>query len=718
MARYRNHPPTLDSGSGVWVLPFGKGMSISATDVGSVSPSLSGELGDLLIEFAAGVQRASVYGPDHGAVLDSARAFVARNASRRLEFGVLSIASAGGRLIVETRPSAQLVRRLGGVATGLEHPLLGALAERLELHDVFAIDIAEDVTDGEIAEILGILSTDPAVSGRPLGQLDEDLRERLPHIRVHRGDGMPDRAALPDLEQDDQLWGSFARTVLAIPDVYEERDYSPREVASAMCARANNPDFWPAVLDRLEPIALHLGQTGPLDSIDLARALSDVLRRLDPDTRRLLLSMGDDRELRNRVITELANALDPDVVFELIQSAAAEESAGISNWMLRLLSKIARYAQADDGAVRGMSDVSLREQVRRLVSDWNLDNTNPKDYEQTLLQSVAAPVPDRGRSGAARGSITGIAPTRLVTMGLEIDSDSPTVWHAVDRGILHGNVSDLATVLQRCSHSPLAERIWQRLTQRPVLLKLVQEESPDWELLDWIIPRSGPDGADIVLDRLMASDSLAIRRRLFDYLVNLGPVAGERAVRCLAGREDTPWYVARNVLALISMLESRPAKFDPSEYLGHERPQVRLEAIRACLGDPTTRDEALVRALADDDSRIVALGVVDAVASSPPEAERRLEEIAVGGDKSEFAEFRTHAIRALAARGSDRAREVLLEIAAPRRRGVRRLLPAPSPEFLAAVRGLRQAWPEDERTGDVLRLARESDDARIREAAS
>ncbi len=693
-------------------------MSTQTVDARQARPSLSGELSDLLIEFAAGLQRACVYGPRHPAVTEAAESFVARNSGRRRDRGTLSIAAAGGHLIVELRSATQLIRRLSGVATGLEHPLLGALAERLSAHEVFAIDIAEGVTSQETAAILCFLATDPAKTNRPLGREDDEALAALPNLRIHRGSSGPLRAPT-DPEEDARLWTALARTALAIPETYEDRPYSAAEVASAISARAGNPEFQSRVADGVGKIATHLGKAGPLESLDLARAFSDLFRQLDGDTLRILLSMSGDEGLRARLLHDVAGSLDVDVVLELIRAAAEDEVNDISRWMLRLLTKLARHADTESGATATLSDAALREQIRELVSGWELENPNPEDYEESLVRSMTSS--DRSAEADATrlgAEVTRVAAAQIVTIALEAGIDAPPVWRAVDEMIQERRISELADKLANARDPGLAERVWDRLADRPVLQWLVQEEEPDWEVLDQILPRAGLAAADPLLDRLMAAESLTVRRRLFDRLVGLGPGVGEPAVRCLGRPQETPWYVLRNVLSLLAMLDSWPADFDPWRLTEHPNAQVRLEAIKICLRAPEMREAAIVNALGDPTSRIVALGIVEAENGCPAEAQSHLLDIAVAGDEGEFSEFRSHAIRALTCLGSDRAREALLQITALRRRGLRRSLPDPTPALLAAIRGLATSWPEDPRVQEVIGIARDSKDPGIRQAAS
>lgn len=691
----------------------------SDTAVAERYASVSGELTDLLIELAYGLRRACVYGPHNPAVVEAATSFVARFSGRRGDRGTLSIAVAGSHLIVEVRPIVMLTRRFSGVTTGLEHPLLGALADRLAQHEVGEIVLAEGVTPKEIASILGFLSTDPTRTGRPLGQEDDEALSSIPNIRIHR-DATPRDTAMSgdapsgDPEHDAQLWSALARAALGIPeDDEEDRTYKPSEVATAIAARSGNPAFDRRIAAQALAVSSSLGAAGPLESVDLARRFSDVLRRLDRPTLRVLLAMSGDSRLRQEFLRDAASSLDVDVVFELVHAAGEDEGSDISRWMLRLLSKLARHAQAEDGPVAHRSDAALREQIRTLLSGWQLDNPNPEDYEDALtrLSSVSGegPETDTVRSG--------VDATRTLAVALEVGVDGPAVRQAVDEMVATGRIGEVAVHLDRAPDRNLAEMLWTRLADRTVLYRLIEEEEPDWEVIDLVLPHAGMEAAEPLLDRLAEADSLTIRRRLFDRLLGLGSGVGRPAVRCLGEPDGTPWYVLRNVLSLLAMLETWPEGFDPWDLTEHENPQVRLEAVKLCLRIPSTRARAIVRAIGDENTRIAALGVVEAESGCPAEAETLLVSIALAEDGA-MSEFRTHSIRALTRLGSPAALEALLEIAAPRRRGLRRALPDETPELLAALRGLSSGWSSDPRAQEVLSTARASGSMKIKEAAS
>jgi len=680
--------------------------------------AISGEVSDLLIELASGLKRACVFGARNPAVQEAATSFVERFSGRRGSKGALSIAVAGSNLIVEVRPAGELRRRFGGVTTGREHPLLGALADRLTKHETGEIILAENVTPQEIAAVLGFLSTDPAQTGRPLGREGDEKLRSVPNIRIHRGLATLELShesedATPDAEEDEKLWAEFAAAALGIPESELTGSITPAAIASALGGRSGNGAFDRRVTAHLQAISSRLARAGPLESTELARRFSDVLRRLDRDTIRILLAMSGDLDLQSGFLSASVTVLDIDVVFELLHAAAGAEDSQISRWMLRLLSKLARHAQESDGAVAHRSEESLREQFRALITGWDLDTPNPDDYEEALTHLSAA----RAEKPSAQTARTQVPARCIVELALEVGRDGLPLRSAVEDMIAAGEVATLTDHLTRAPDEDLARLLWARLAERPILYRLIEDDDPDWDVIDLVLPHAGVTAAEPLLDRLAEADQIVLRRRVFDRLIALGPAVVKPAVRCLGQPSDTPWFVLRNVLSLLASFEDWPVAFDPWELTEHENPQVRLEASKLCLRMPESREKAIVRALKDSSSRIVALGIAEAETGYSGEAEPFLIDVATSKE-GEYSEFRSQAIRALGRSQSAAALGTLLALASPKRRGSRKSMRDEGPEVLAALRGLATGWSADPRAKALLDRARASRRPAIREAAS
>ena len=74
----------------------------------------------------------------------------------------------------------------------------------------------------------------------------------------------------------------------------------------------------------------------------------------------------------------------------------------------------------------------------------------------------------------------------------------------------------------------------------------------------------------------------------------IGPLLAERLPR-------VPWYVQRNLLALLARLKTLPAGFDARVYAEHPEVTVRFQALSVMARQPKGREEAIHLALADTD---------------------------------------------------------------------------------------------------------------------
>jgi len=686
-------------------------MNSNTTEPRRTKASLSGELSDFLIEFSAALQKHSMYPPGHPVLGPSAESVISRLSVLLASHGSLSIGVAREQLIIE------------GVATDSTHALLRSLADRLHHHELGAISFAEGVAPTEIAEVLELISTEPERTGRPLGREPEEVLKGRAHVRLHpvRYDSLKLRNNSGRSASGDSgvhLWIGLAQAALAARQEAEseESSYDPAEVARAIDENSGESAYDQVIIGYMVQIAGDLKDANPLEENDLRERFSSLLGKLKPETLQRLLRMGGDVRQRQEFLDNAAQGVGVDAVLELVKAAAEDRQSDISRWMMQLLSKMARHARAEGETSRYRADESLRDQVRELLSGWKLENPNPTEYEQAL---------GRMASGAPVTQMRGISARkpeaeRIYRMSLEASVAGETLQTAVDDLLDAGEVSLLVRSLNEAPPGPTGANeavahTWDRLAEPAVIRRIVAQETPDAESLDAVLVRAGVDAADALLDRLASSESLALRRQTFDRIVGLGPGVIPMAVQRIEQPEAVPWYVLRNVLALLSVFEGLPDGFTPVPMREHENPQVRYEALKLSLRVPDERDASVAIALADPVGRIVALGVAAAENGAPPSTEPRL--LAFALDSNGESGLRLPAIRALGRFRTDSARNALLELAAPRRRFMRSTPPEATPEICAALRALKSAWSDDPEVQALLSLAIAAGDEALREAA-
>ena len=683
-------------------------------------PSIAGELGDILIELSSALQKFCMYSSGHPVLPAAAEAVSRRFARRRGHRGTLCVAVASDHLIVEIRPKFELARHFEGTTSRLTHPLLQTFAHRLREHELAEIAMAEGVTAREMVDLLTILATDPGETGRPLGAEADDVLRDLPHVRIRREGAGATRSVEDDGDADGseqrhtQLWEEFARDALGFEEGEGPRSYHPEAVARAIDIRSGSEAFDRRMVAHLIEIADDLGDVGTLEAIELRKQISAVLRNLDKVTLQCLMNMTGNGQLRQQLMSHFAHALDVDVVLELLNAAAEDQESDISRWMIRLLSKLSRSASQDEAAVVAYrSDDGLRRVVQRLISGWQLENPNPEDYEE-VLADMSMRALDNEHSVSRESAVE---PTRVVQLSLETDVAADSLDLAVDHILRTGQTAGLMDLLDELPPDGcIAASIWSRLADSAVLRQLIEEENPDFSVIDRILPHAGQEATGPLLDRLASADSMTVRRQVFDRLKEAGSDVAPMTLQRIGGTEETPWFVLRNMLSLLVVLEELPSDFDPRGYADHENDQVRQEALRLSVRIPEMRDEAILKALEDVSPRTVALGVYEAEMGAPAGAEAPLTRIAVSA--SADADLRTHAVRALARMKTAGGLETLLALVRPRRHGLRKTLHDTSPVGLAAIRQLAEHWPAEPRAAAILKLARASSDRAVAKAAS
>ncbi|MGH7540296.1 MAG: hypothetical protein ACRELC_04800 [Gemmatimonadota bacterium] len=308
-----------------------------------------------------------------------------------------------------------------------------------------------------------------------------------------------------------------------------------------------------------------------------------------------------------------------------------------------------------------------------------------------------------------------VRPERLLMTGLELDHAAEPVWAAAEE---LGRVRP--AVLLRILRAPppgsaLAARVRERIVTAEWIRSLLETDPPELEAVDLLL-EEGDDGiARPLLDLLMESDALTVRRKLYSRLVSLGPaIALDVARRC----RDKRWYARRNMLALMGEIEPWPPKWSPAEHSADPHPAVRREAFKLMLRDPETRDRGLCGLLEDGDPRALALGLAAATQECPPEAVPFLIDL-VHDERVEAAQ-RVMAVRALGVAEDALAQRTLVELA----RGAgaiplvaRRRLAPKSPVMLAAIQALSTHEQPSPAAQKMLSRAARSNDPDIRSAA-
>jgi len=668
--------------------------------------ALSKEVSEFLLEFSIGVHRYSMYPPDHPSLGPAAENVLRRLGGILVDRRRLSIGVGPKQLVIE------------GVATEARHPVLADLAKRLHQHQLGAVSFAQGTDVSEIQGLLESLARDPERDGEPLGLLRGEEVPTWKHVTLLpvgydqlelRGDGVagdldPDRAA--------DLWLGLARSSIGTEDALGSETATDADaVATAISGHQRDAAYDQVIVGYLLQLAGELKTGRGREADGIRTRVSNLMKELDPTTLQRLVELGGNDAVRRRFVLDANQSLAVDAVLKIVQASADASQQTISHSLTRLLSKLSSHAESGVEKVRSQADDALRENVEELIRNWELRDPNPDDYS-LILDSMArsAPVFDAPRAG--EGEILSGA-HRIVQMSLEVDAWGPTVAKAVsdltDAGKL-GYLLRLADSAPKASR--VAERLKDFLTSPSQLIGFLSGEDVEEGTLRAMVHRMGRAAVPILLDVLTESEARAIRRKVFEVLVEIGEEVGPFIPERL---NDPRWFVVRNMLALVRRLPERPEAFSAGPFLDHEDVRVRREAVALATREERLRERALALGLTDPDERLLRTVLMELQESLPETLLPVLVSRVIRSDHDE--DLRAMAVKALRHSRSNLALETLLEVCSEGKSilGKVKLAP-PSPGVLAALQVLLHGWREDRRARQVLEAARRSKDPRFREA--
>jgi hypothetical protein len=455
----------------------------------------------------------------------------------------------------------------------------------------------------------------------------------------------------------------------------------------------------------------------------LAERLQAVLGTLQPSSMRSVIASTGAGAEKRQFIAHMIDALPADAVVDWLQHAAHATGEPLSPQVLHVLSALLVRARVQGQSRDGTT--AFRTAARDLVQAWAFND--PAACEHTaLLDRIstfdATQLPTEATETGA---------TRLVQLALEIGEFGDDAADATRQLLADGRVADiLAWSTSAPGHA--AANALRPLLGAPAVVNAVLLRDPLDQALARTLLASLDDSAhELLLDALRDANGRTARRLILARLRECGPSLAPALMTRLHG---APWYFTRNLLALLREISADghapEAGADTQRNMTllrlteHDHEQVRLEAMRLLLGDPTTRDTAMRRALDDASDRVVLLGLETLAAHEQPgralqpDVVKRL--LLVIESELQSADARARAIRLLAyAPTSPRIRDVLITIATVRTRILRRVvLVDVSNLMLASLEVLATRYAADAQAAPVLDIAGRSDEKRVRDAVA
>lgn len=681
--------------------------------------ALSRELSEFLIELSIALHKHAMYPLGHPSLGPAVGRVVRRGEALLQDRPSLSLGVANNQLVIE------------GVATDPKHPVLAELAGRLHRHHLGAVTLSRGIEPDEVADVLRTLAVEADRTGQPLGMGDPAKLSAWKHVRLHpmtyeRLELLDQAPAIaPDTAADArsgdeatsrdarvrgaQLWIGLARAALAGQIGEDEPPPTrPAVIAKAIDEHVGGEAYDQVIVGYLLQIAQELKAAGGQEALELRRRTSRLLSEMQPDTLRRLIQMGGDTAQRRQFVLDASHGMAVDAVLEVVKAAADASQHAVSSSLMRMLSKLAAHAEQGTTQARSLADHALRDQVRSLLTGWDLEDPNPAGYGAALQRmSQAGPA-----LAAPMERMHAAEPERLVQMSLEVNAVGPHVYRACAELVDSGRLPLLIDLLEQAPGTAAAAELWNRAASPDTVRWLLQHDPVDFATVDRLLPRLAEQAAEPLLDALAASEVRATRRGILERLVRLGPVLGQSITARLS---DERWYVKRNLLTLLDLLPEPPPGFSALQWLGDSDPRVRVEALKLGLKSSAERDRVLTRGLEDTEHRIVRLALMAAFQGLPADAVPHVVTVVNNGTLP--SDMRVPAIRLLGAARSPQALETLLALADGGRTLLgRRRLPPKSPELLAALTALASGWGREPRAMEVLLVAAVSGDPQIRAA--
>jgi hypothetical protein len=601
------------------------------------------------------------------------------------------------------------------VTTDPNNALLRDLAHRLHRHRIASIQLMRGATLEEVEGVLAALSEDPQRGRGPIGRRLETVGP-WQHIRLRAMGfdkftlqaGKSSGAATEGSAAERDAWVELARLALSTePGDEAADDADPLVVAEAIGQKAGEVAYDRVVLGYLSKVAEEMSGRKSAGEDQLGQRLSRMIEALDPDTLRRLLETGADTAGRRKFALNASQILAADAVMEVVQAAAQATNQTISHNLLRLLHKLAHHAEEGSVQVRAKADGALRNNVARLIGDWELEDPNPTRYTAILEGMVRSSPDDAGV--AADG---GCEPEVVVRMALELGCIGPAVYAAANALLARRKLGQIAELLETLPHTAASEALWRHVATPEQLDFELRNMPMDHQAVAILVKRIGAAAADSLLDRLATADDRSTRATVLKQLLGLGPSVGSLAMARLA---NAPWYVQRNILVLIGRLGHWPEGFTPVAYTATSDSRIRREAIKLLLESPAHTDEGILLGLRDPDDGIAGLAATAALEACPPAALPLLERVTVNPERS--PELRAITLRILARTRAPEALRLLLALALTRRFWFARRLAPKSPLLISALAALASQWRDDPSAIQVLDLARQHSDPEIRAAA-
>jgi len=680
-------------------------------------PALPAPVGTWLASLARALQRYGLYPPGHPALGDLVEDLHRELGPLLEEEKDVAVAVAPDRLLYR------------GAWTDPAGPHVPGLAARLHEHDLAAIGFEPGVSVSELRAVLTVLRERPSTDEDRLGRR-AGMTARWPHVwveprhyeKLRLDEELPDDERAVRDQRAARLWLGLARAVGAAPESEDEpasasetvaraRRVDPARVARSL-GSVQEGELLRNVGEALMAIAGELEDAE--GEFSLRERFGGLFGEMDRQQMRRLLASGLEPGERREILGASSSVLATGPLLEMVETTSDLGDIDVSHWMLRILVKLAGYADAEGSLSSPEAQQALRTLVEQAVTGWGEEARSFDEAYGEALRIMAGT--EAGGAGGEVDEAGRPEPLRVLQTTVEVDELGGPGERAFLTLCRAGRVGEVLALSDEAPEgSEVADTLRERLLNEEVVEELAGREPPDLEALERIARHVPRTVAGPLLEILETSKDRSVRGKAFSILEGIGASISDLVVARL---QDERWYVQRNMLALLFEMEP-PRDFSARQFTTHERVQVRREAYKHLLRDPETREDAVRMTLRETDSRTLTLGLGAVDELEDPASDLVPLVSAHAADDSRPQEVRVQAVRAVGHLGGPDARRALVRIC-ERRHPIlfwRRRLAPPSGAVREAVATLARRWPRDPAAQRVLRRAADSENAGLRKAA-
>lgn len=407
-------------------------------------------------------------------------------------------------------------------------------------------------------------------------------------------------------------------------------------------------------------------------AIELLKTLPDTMRAAV--VRSVMRALAGD-ESGGALMRDFVENLENDEVLDSLRYLSS--MMALSTHAIRLLETLMRTAKA---AVPANAETSkdLVGDLVNLFGEEDIDRFNPDDHRQ-LLDQVSIRVHDARSSlvrpmadlGDRLQTITPHALSRQLAQTLmsliRIQGQRKPPWNVLQRleALFQSDIRDerftqaleigrdLQEIAITATNPALQDALhdtFDRLGSPETIRHLIDTMHTNVDQassIEGLLEILGTAATKNLLSMLAEENNRSRRRRLFDFVAKLGTISLPQIRPYL---NDSRWYVLRNMIALVRVINDRSLLPDIRRCANHPDLRVRLEAIRTLIAlEPTPPRGLLEDAIRDPDPKIAEKAITLVGSYGIKEAVDPLLQLVDGNDV--WGMRRTLRLRALRALG-------------------------------------------------------------------